>query len=54
MSLKTPVLGIDRSSVVTIHFNLLKKAKNVLDAKNNNFPLLEISVNINKKLGVSV
>ena len=29
-----------KQSVVIIHFNLLKKAKNVLDAKNNNFYFL--------------
>ena len=37
MSLKTPVLDIDRSRGVVIRFYLLKKAKNVLDANNNNF-----------------
>ena len=40
VSFKTPVLGIDRSSVVIIRFYLLKRAKNVLDAKNNNFHFL--------------
>ena len=40
VSLKTPVLRIDRGSVVTIRFYLLKMAKNVLGAKNNNFHFL--------------
>ena len=35
MSLKAPVFSIDRS--IIIRFYLLKKAKNVLDAKSNDF-----------------
>ena len=38
--MKTPVLGIDRDSVVSSRFNLLKKTKNVLGSKNNNFHFL--------------
>ena len=40
VSLKAPVLGADRSRVALPPVFILKKAKNVMDAKNNNFHFL--------------
>ena len=44
MSFKTLVMGIDRSRVSLPSVLSVKKAKNVLDAKNNNFHFLRFSV----------
>ena len=41
LSIKTPVLGIDRGRVsFCSRFNFLKKTKNVLGSKNNDFYFL--------------